>query len=380
MVIKKALIIANSLGFISNFLRVDISLLKSMGYSITVAGSIKSLLDDTLDYFQKNDLTPIDVQFTSRSLELGSLITSYSEIKKILKSNHFDLIHCHTPIVATLVRVVARKYRKTGTKVIYTSHGFPFYEGAKGIKPIIFKTVESYCSWFTDGIITICNEDYTNAKKMHCNSVYKINGVGIELNQFSIPNFDRFQYRKMLGFCPDDIVILSIGELNTNKNHQVVIKAISEINDKRIKYAICGKELTELGKKEELIKLADSLNVDLRLLGFRKDIPMVCLSSDIGAIPSFKEGLGLSGLEMLASGMPVVGSNRQGIKDYVIEGQTGYLANPELSGTFAEAIVRTIEMGNVAETCRKVASDYSIEKTRKAMLEIYNTILNYSLY
>ncbi len=97
-------------------------------------------------------------------------------------------------------------------------------------------------------------------------------------------------------------------------------------------------------KKEELQQLANELNVHIKFLGFRKDIPEICCSADIGALPSFKEGLGLSGIEMLAAGLPVTGSNRQGIKDYVIDGVTGYLANPEDSKSFSEAIQKCFEL------------------------------------
>ena len=82
---------------------------------------------------------------------------------------------------------------------------------------------------------------------MHCKKVYKINGMGVDLHRFQISDFDREFYRAKLGFKNTDKVILSVGELNTNKNHQVVIRAISMLKDCNIVYAICGREVTEIG-------------------------------------------------------------------------------------------------------------------------------------
>lgn len=73
-------------------------------------------------------------------------------------------------------------------------------------------------------------------------------------------------------------------------------------------------------------------------LGFRKDIPEINRCADIAVLPSLREGLGLAGIEALASGVPVVGSNVQGIKDYVIDGKTGYLCSPRDADAFADKI------------------------------------------
>ena len=380
---KRALIVANTWGFISDFLVNDVYLLKNMGFELDIAGTSKDTLNKTSAFFDKYNLHPYDIDFTYKTIEPKALIRAYRQVQKILKENYYYIIHCHTPIVAAIVRECAKKYRIKGTKVVYTSHGFPFYEGAKGKKAILYKAIENHYSRYTDAILTICNEDYNIAKSMHCNNVYKMNGVGVDLTRFDksslIRNgFNRNYYRKQLGFNHDDKVLLSIGELNTNKNHQIVIKALGNLNEERIVYAICGRELTEIGKKNELLQLAKECNVDIRFLGFRKDIPEVCLCADIGAIPSFKEGLGLSGIEMLAMGIPIVGSNRQGIKDYVIDGLTGYLADPESVTSFESAIQKTLLLKDNIETsenCRKIASQYGCDQAEMIIKKVYDEVL-----
>ena len=66
------------------------------------------------------------------------------------------------------------------------------------------------------------------------------------------------------------------------------------------------------------------------------DIPEITAISDIGVIPSIREGLGLAGVQSLAAGVPVIGSSVQGIKDYIVDGKDGYLCAPFDDTAFAE--------------------------------------------
>lgn len=378
--LKKALIISNSSGLISDFLENDIKILKEKGYSIECACNLNYPGKNTEEFFEQYEIKTYQVEFPIRDLDFKLIINSFKEIKNILKNNDYDLIHCHSTIAAVIGRECGKKYRKNNkTKIIYTSHGFPFYEGVAGKKSYLFKIIEKYYSKHTDAIITICNEDYEEAKKMKCKNVFKINGVGFDYKKIYDIKIDREEYRKKLGFKEDDLVVLSIGELNANKNHQVIIKALHKINNPNILYAICGREVTEIGKKQELQDLAESLNVRISFLGFRIDIPEITHCVEMGAIPSHKEGLGLSGVEMLAAGIPVVGSNRQGIKDYVKDGQTGYLCDPNDYNSFAVGIEKTINLAlneSTKSNCKKISKEFSKEKSYEKMLNIYNTILN----
>ena len=163
---KKALIISNSSGLVSDFLENDIKILKSKGYEIDCACNIKYPGKNTQEFFKKYNINVINVNFPIRNLEIKLIKESYFKIKKILKNNKYDIIHCHSTIASVIGRQCAIKYRKKGTKVLYTSHGFPFYIGCNGKKAQIFKVIERYYSRMTDAIITICKEDYENAKKM----------------------------------------------------------------------------------------------------------------------------------------------------------------------------------------------------------------------
>ena len=92
-------------------------------------------------------------------------IRAYKQLKKMISENHYDIVHCHTPVAGAITRLACREYRKGGLKVIYTAHGFHFYKGAPLKNWLVYYPIEKFCSHFTDTLITINREDYDLANK-----------------------------------------------------------------------------------------------------------------------------------------------------------------------------------------------------------------------
>ena len=90
-------------------------------------------------------------------------------------------------------------------------------------------------------------------------------------------------------------MVISVGELNKNKNHQIIIRAIAKLKNEKIKYVLCGQGSLE----NELKELVNELDLEnqVKFLGFRKDIPELMSVADLFAFPSFREGLSLSLME-----------------------------------------------------------------------------------
>lgn len=377
---KKVLIVTALTGFVRAFLVDDIKILQSMGYNVVCAansaGDDRSL-EQNIEYFKQLDVRFVDVPFSSNDPFSWQNLKAYCAVKKLLKKERFCLVHVHTPIPGVFVRWAAKKYRKN-TKIIYTTHGFYFHEKSSKKNWIIFYNVEKFMSRFGDAIITINKEDYNNAKTMYSPEVFRINGVGVDTKKFINTKVDKLEYRKMLGLKEDDKVILSVGELSDRKNHQIIIKALAELNDPSWIYLIVGRIIKGQGTYEALTKLASDLNVRVDFLGYRRDIPELSKCADMGALPSSREGLGLAGIEMLASGNPVVASNIHGIKDYIQNGSTGYLADPYDEKSFADAILQTYDLKRKSKTeikCIEKASMFDKEVSHKQRLDIYQKFL-----
>lgn len=290
---------------------------------------------------------------TSRSpLDKGN-VKAVKQIKEIVGEKKYDIVHCHTPIAAMCTRLACRKARKEGTKVFYTAHGFHFYKGAPLKNWILYYPVEKICAHFTDVLITINQEDYALAqKKMKAKRVEYVPGVGIDLTKFGQAAVDKSVKRKELGIPEDAILLLSVGELNENKNHETVIRAIKDLN---VYYIIAGKG----GLQVNLQNIIDELGLTerVKLLGFRQDVADLYQISDVYVLPSIREGLNVSVMEAMASGLPVVCGRIRGNTDLIDE-NGGALFEPQSIDECMKALK------DVFDQEKECLSKYNIEKVQ----------------
>ena len=312
---------------------------------------------------------------TSRSPISKGNYAAIKELKELIKSEKYDIVHCHTPNASVVTRLACRKLRKTGAlKVYYTAHGFHFHKGAPIKNWVPYYYVEKFCSHFTDKLITINQEDYNRAKnKFHAKKVEFVPGVGMDLSKFENVTVDRVEKRREIGVPEDAFLMLSVGELSIRKNHQVIIKALAKLNNPNIHYVIAG----DGPKKDYLLSLANSLGVSgqVHLLGLRKDIIELNLASDVFCFPSKTEGMGIAALEAMACERAIVTSNVHGINDYSDNGKTGFKCKPNDVDGFANAILRLYNNPEMRCSMGKynldVVKKYDINNILKIMLEIY---------
>ena len=302
---------------------------------------------------------------------------AYKELKKIIRNNKFDLIHCHTPTVSVMTRLAAKKARKIGTTVMYTCHGFHFHNTSSKKNWLIYYPIEKLLSRFCDYIVTINKEDFKRSSNFSCKNIRYIPSVGVDINAIGQLEIDKIAKRKEFGLPTDSVLIFSAGELIERKNHEVIIRALAKLQNKNICYAIAGSGPL----KDYLTKIATDLGIGDRVffLGFRTDIWELYHMSDISAFPSKIEGLGLAGIEALAAGVPLVSSNVHGILDYVVDGVTGYTCAPNDVDAFAKAIDKLSSnqelRRDMREACIEAAKPFEISNALNVMWGIYKEIL-----
>jgi glycosyltransferase EpsD len=256
-------------------------------------------------------------------------IIAYRFLKKMMIKNQYDIVHCHTPVGGVLARLAGRHC--SCTRMIYTAHGFHFYKGAPLLNWMLYYPIEKICSYWTDVLITINKEDYNIAKrKFNAKKIQYIPGVGVDISKYYRDEIDRKEKREELGISSKDIVFLSVGELNRNKNHITVIKAFiqlkKEISLSHIKYFICGQGVEEKALKK--IVHENCLDSTIKLLGFQTDLSKIYSAADIFIFPSMREGLPVSLMEAMSCGLPVICSQIRGNTD-LIDDNGGFLFNSD---------------------------------------------------
>lgn len=377
---KKALVVASVASMIDQFNMPNINLLQERGYEVHVACNfIKSgnmTSDNTKRLIKRLESMQVvrhQIDFNRNPFYLKDTIKAYRKLREIMKLK-FSIVHSHSPVGGALARIAAGKYRKSGLKSIYTAHGFHFFKGSSKLNWILYFPVEKLLSKVTDVLITINTEDYKLAKRnFHMKEIRKIPGVGLDIDTFKPVQLDsgyKTRICKSLNIPENSFLILSVGELNKNKNHEVIIEAISKIKYNDIHYLICG--MGEL--KDDLIQLAIKLGVESRIsfLGFRNDIDLLNRIVDVFAFPSYREGLGMAALEAMASGLPIITSNVHGINDYSKDGVTGFSCNPNSVECFTKSIKRLYE----DEDLREIYGRNNVEVAEKFSNTRVDTLMN----
>lgn len=318
----------------------------------------------------------IDIPFERNPLKPGN-VKAYRMLRKIVEKEQFDLIYCHTPVGAMLARLAGISARKKGTKVIYMAHGFHFYNGAPLLNWMIYYPAEKFLSRFTDGLITINQEDYRRAQKFHAGKTILIPGVGIDLDKFQKKEPTRQEIRNKLGIPERKIILMSVGELTKRKNHMAVIEALACLKEYDILYVVCG----DGPMKARLRARAEELGVRerVKLLGFRKDIAELHKMADIFVFPSLQEGLPVALMEAMASGLPIVASRIRGNEDLIQNNRGGYLVKAQDSKQLAEAISKMIKNPEQRDKMEKrnleIIKHYGQNAVLQKMKEFFNEIV-----
>ena len=251
-----------------------------------------------------------DVPFERNPLKPGNL-KAYSLLKKIIDRGKYDIIHCHTPVGGLLTRLAAGKVRKNGTKVFYTAHGFHFYTGAPLINWLAYYPVERFLAHKTDVLITINSEDYRRAKSFKAGKVVYVPGIGVDIAKFKQENCDPEKIKMELGLNQDDFVILSVGEVNKNKNHRIIIEALPSFPD--YYFVLCGQGPL----MDELKEKASRLGVGNRVIiaGYQKDVAKFYQMADLFVFPSLREGLPVALMEAMSADLLCVAAQNRGTND-----------------------------------------------------------------
>ena len=280
-------------------------------------------------------ITIYQVDFMRNPLHPGNF-KAYGQICDIMKREKFDIVHTNTPIGGVLGRLAARRFHTPN--VIYQAHGFHFYQGGPKSGWVLYYPIEKILASATDLIITINQEDFRFAShKLHPRrqgGVIYVPGIGIDYEAYSGVSSDREHKKLELGIPVQAAMILSVGELNQNKHHEIIIRAMEHIRDAH--YVIAGQG--ELLNK--LMELAAKFSVSDRVhfLGFRDDVKQLYKTADIFCLPSYREGLSASVMEAMASGLPVVCSDIRGNRDLVVHEKGGYLVGVDNTQGYTDVL------------------------------------------
>jgi len=172
---------------------------------------------------------------------------------------------------------------------------------------------------------------------------------GISLSAYANPLsiIERRSLRQSLGIREKALAIALPGRINESKGHRVWVEALARLKSNSKPLNWCGVIIGEAGGEDaktggfadQLTAHIDALGLsdDVVFTGFRNDLAQCLKAMDIVCIPSINEAFGLSAIEAMAAGCPVVGSASGAIPE-LIAADRGRMAAPDNPDAWAEAI------------------------------------------
>ena len=297
---------------------------------------------------------------------VGRRIKAFLELRKYLKEKQFDVIHIHTE--ANFLIHVLNAYFAGSRNIIRTFHSI-FYPRFLGkMRRLVDRLIASF---FSVRYISV-GDSVSNNESIKFFTKSKIIYNWFDTNRFKEFNVEaKKEIREKLSLSNDIFVITSIGNCSNIKRHELIIEGLIKL-PKSIDwvYLHAGRENKNCSER----KLAKELGVYDRcmFMGLISNAEEVLAISDVYIMSSIIEGLGISAIESMASGVPTLLTKVPGLNDLLrlIPEAIGYDANSE---DLSDKIVDVYGLG------REEKKELSIELIRKSneLFSISSGVKNY---
>ena len=341
-------------------------------------------LDDSksLKYMiRKEGIEIIDLNFksTSNPIYFVRNIRNILKLCRLLKKNEIDIVQTHEFFSGTLGRVAAM-IAKVPIRILmlHSCHHWKLWYH-------IF--IDRFLARRSD--VLVANSDsvkrFTSAFENIPITRFKTIYNGIDLRCYE-SNIDVNRKKREFNIENIEPILCSVGRMAFSKGYKFLINALPQVIKEfpQMKLLIIGgggvpSETTE----EEIKRLVKTLGLtkNIKFLGWRKDVGEILSICDLFVLPSLWEGFGLSIVEAMAAGKPVVATNVDAIPEVVSDGETGILVPPKDPNALANAIITLLEdpekMRKMGQSGKKRAFDlFSAKRMTKDFEKLYLSLYN----
>jgi len=308
------------------------------------------------------------------------------EINRILKKEKPDIVHAHAPVLLGFQGILVAKRKKIPIVATYHTH-FPDYlpyllDGKLSgfLSPIGTKTVEGLIRLvfsFAD-VSTAPTQELVNELKGYGvkNAVVLANGVDLS----ALKADDRMiaEFREKNNIPQGKKIVLYVGRVGFEKRLNILLDAVKKMESKDFVLVVVGSG----PNMENYKQYADSEGLkDVIFTGFldKKILPAAYASAHIFASASDSETFGLTFIEAMALGVPVIAVNRLGPKELVVDGENGFLVEPGDSSMMAKRMDQLLSddalRKRMSESALETAGKFSVERSVEETMKIYRKLV-----
>jgi 1,2-diacylglycerol 3-alpha-glucosyltransferase len=302
--------------------------------------------------------------------------------KKLLQS--MDIVHVHHPFISGQLAI--RHCKPMGIPVVFTNHTrydiyfktyVPFIPGR--LRATFFKKYFPYFCRSIDLVISPSAGMEKVLRTMGVDVPIKVIPNGVDLQLFW--KTEGTKTRKEFGFADNDVVFIYMGRIAPEKNLYFLLKAFANLipEENSFRLMIIGE-----GPEESALKdFASKLNIadKVTFTGFipYQNLAGYLMIGDIFVTASISEVHPLSVIESMCVGIPVIGIASPGIEDFIVDGETGLFAEPDLVDYAAKMSILAAnrelrkQMGSKAQVKSR---EFDIKRTTPMVLEQYYSLIS----
>jgi glycosyltransferase involved in cell wall biosynthesis len=259
----------------------------------------------------------------------------FRALRQVLRAEKPDLVHGHMPLSGFLARIAARSAGVP--RIAYTCHGFLFNQPGSVPRRAASLAMEFLAGQMTDIYMTVSEAEAADARRLWIARHATAIGNGRDPAIFHPDPAARARLRAELGVPEQRVVVAAVSRLVLHKGFAELAAAMQAVPEAEL-WVVGNRLDSDRGPDMAALLRQAGLGDRLRLLGYRTDIPAVLAASDIFTLPSHFEGLPMSVIEAMLTGLPVVTTDIRGPREQVVAGQTGLLVPPFQSAPLAAAL------------------------------------------
>ena len=296
----------------------------------------------------------------------------------IIHKNKIDLVHTHSDLRHGQPEILAA--RIAGIPCITHRHGCSRYSKFDKFFDRFVHT-NIYISKYIAQYHISVGESSLKGKIIH---------NGVDFDKYN-KKYDSFKVRREFQCTSDQILIGHIARISWWKGHEIFIEALANVVNKNynVKGLIIG-GVAELNYErsqrylDSLQNMVKYFGIEGKIIftGHREDVPRIMAALDIIVnATSTREPFGLTIIEGMASGKPVIATAAGGALDIIEDGVNGILVPTKDSNSLSKEIIKIIidknkskKMGNAAK--QRIIKNFTVKHQITALQKLYKSILN----
>jgi len=306
---------------------------------------------DSLHVLKEYGVVPLLIDEMKRQPSFQNDRKAYFRIKEIIKEYQPDIVHTHASKAGALGRKAALNCKVP--IIVHTFHGHVFHSYFGKVKTTLFKLIERRLAKKSTGIIAISDLQKKELSKDHkiCkDDKITVIPLGFDLKKFNDNlEVNRELTRKNFTIGKEEIAIAIVGRLAPIKNHQFFLDVIQEIStkiSKKVAVFIVGDGSEREAIENRILQMNLGANIRVEMTSWIKEIGVFNAGMDIMCLTSNNEGTPVSLIEAQAACIPVITTDVGGVKDIVLDGETGFIVPKNSIKKYTEKLLVLIEDEN----------------------------------